>query len=365
MTDPRPGAFPPLTNDLFLRAARGEPVERTPVWIMRQAGRYLPEYRALRSEDEFFTVCRTPELACEVTLQPLRRFDLDAAIIFSDILVVPQALGLEVQMIPGKGPTFPEPLAGPADLQRLVRPRVERDLKYVFDALTLTRQEIGGKVPLIGFCGAPWTLMAYMIEGGGSKTFAGSKRWLFDHESDSHDLLQLLTDVCVEYLIGQIDAGAQAVQVFDSWAGLLDPNTFSQFALPYLRQITRRVGEARPGVPRIVFAKDAHYALEWLTESDLDVIGLDWTHDPREARRRTGEGVTLQGNLDPCVLYAAPEVIRAHVRDMIRGFGPVRHIANLGHGMHPEHSPEHAGVFIDAVHEFSEEWIAEGATHTN
>jgi uroporphyrinogen decarboxylase len=355
--DNQPRPFPELKSDRFLRAARREPVDRTPVWMMRQAGRYLPEYRALRSEDEFFTVCRTPELACEVTLQPIRRFPLDASIIFSDILVVPQALGMEVQMVKGKGPHFPEPLSGPDDLSRLVRPDVTRELGYVFDALTLVRHELQGRVPLIGFCGAPWTLMAYMIEGGGSKTFGRSKRWLFDYEQESHALLQLLTDVCVEYLVQQIDAGAQALQVFDSWAGLLDPATFGTFSLPYLRQIARRVAEQRSGVPLIVFAKDAHYGLESLSDSAYDVIGLDWTMDPRAARSRTGGAKALQGNLDPCVLYARPEVIRRHVRAMLQAFGPVGHIANLGHGMHPDHDPEHAGVFIDAVHEISEELV--------
>ena len=350
--------FPPLRNDRLIRAAHGQPVDQTPVWIMRQAGRYLPEYRALRSEDEFFTVCRTPELAAEVTLQPLRRFPLDAAIIFSDILVVPQALGLEVQMVKGKGPHFPQPLAGPDDLSRLHEPDVADELGYVMDAITLTRQKLEGRAPLIGFSGAPWTLMAYMIEGGGSKTFARSKSWLFRHPDASRHLLQRLTDVICEYLDLQIQAGAQAVQVFDSWAGLLAPDAFEAFSMPYLRQIARVLAERHPAVPRIVFAKGAHYALPALSETDFNVIGIDWTMDPASARTAVGREKALQGNLDPCMLYADPGTIRRAVRQMLLGFGPVGHIANLGHGMHPDHDPAHAGAFVEAVHEVSRELMA-------
>lgn len=345
--------YPPLSNDLILRAARREPTERTPVWIMRQAGRYLPEYRALRATDAFFDVVRTPELACEVTLQPIDRFPLDAAIIFSDILVIPQALGLEVQMVKGKGPHFPEPLRGPDDLKRLLDVDVREELAYVMDAITLTRKELGGRVPLIGFSGAPWTLMAYMIEGGGSKTFSASKAWLFREPEASHALLQRITDACAEYLIAQIEAGAQLVQVFDSWAGLLSPNAFATFALPYLTQIADRLAAAHPDVPRIVFARGAHYATTALSHTQYTVIGLDWTMDPRRARGQAGPRAALQGNLDPSALYAEPDVIEANVKDMLRAFGPVGHIANLGHGMHPDHDPDHARAFIEAVQEHS------------
>lgn len=323
--------------------------------MMRQAGRYLPEYRALRSEDAFFDVVRTPELATEVTMQPLRRFPLDAAIIFSDILVVPQAMGMDVRMVKGKGPHFPEPLQAPGDLGRLETPDVGEAFGYVFDALTLTRRELGGKAALIGFCGAPWTLMAYMIEGGGSKTFARSKTWLYRYPAAGQALLQRITDVLVPYLIGQIDAGAQAVQVFDSWAGLLGPTEFQTFALPYLRQIAQRVEAARPDVPKIVFAKGAHYALDDLAATDFDVIGLDWTMDPRAACRVVDGRAVLQGNLDPSALYAPPETIRREVRRMLTAFGPRGHIANLGHGMHPDHDPEHARAFVEAVQEISAE----------
>ncbi len=352
--------FPPLENDLFLRAARGESTERAPVWIMRQAGRYLPEYRALRAEEAFFDVCRTPELAAEVTLQPIERFPLDAAIIFSDILVVPQAMGMSVQIVKGDGPRFDEPLQGPDDLQRLVDPDVQTELGYVFDALTLTRKRLRGRVPLIGFCGGPWTLMAYMIEGSGSKTFSRAKSWLFRHPSAAHELLDRLADILIEYLVAQIDAGAQAVQVFDSWAGLLGPDEYETFMVPSLQRIGRELATQRPGTPRIVFARGAHHALDALAEAEFDVIGLDWTIRPSEARRIVGGRAVLQGNLDPCVLYAEPAVIRREVLRMLTEFGPTGHVANLGHGMNPDHDPERAGVFIDAVHDISEELRRKG-----
>ncbi len=345
--------FPPLQNDLLLRAARGEDTPRAPVWMMRQAGRYLPEYRALRAGEQFFKVCRTPALAAEVTLQPIERFDLDAAIIFSDILVVPQAMGMEVRMEKGQGPVFPEPLHEPDDLDRLVTPDVATELGYVFGALTEVRRALAGRVPLIGFCGAPWTLMAYMVEGAGSKQFARARSWLHRYPLASHELLRCLTDILADYLIRQVEAGAQAVQVFDSWAGLLGPKEFETFALPCLRDLAHRFKQAHPEVPCIVFARGAHHALKDLAATEYDVIGLDWTMDPVEARKQTGHKA-LQGNLDPAVLFARPSTIRTEVRRMLEAFGPRRHIANLGHGMHPNHDPAHARIFVDAVHEFSE-----------
>ena len=345
--------FPPLQNDTLLRAARGETTPYVPVWIMRQAGRYLPEYRALRATEEFFTVVRTPELATEITLQPIERFPLDAAIIFSDILVVPQAMGLEVQMIKGRGPVFPEPLSTPDDLKRLVQPDAKKELAYVYDALTLTRKKLNGRVPLIGFCGAPWTLMAYMIEGGGSKTFSKSKTWLFKYPKESHALLSAITDVLIDYVVNQVDSGAQLIQVFDSWAGLLSPQAFKEFSLPYLKRIAEALGRERPEAPKTVFAKGAHYALEDLSTSGYDVIGLDWTMSPQQARQRVGGRVALQGNMDPCMLYAQPDAIKEEVKTMLHQFGEGGHIANLGHGMHPDHDPEHARVFIESVREFS------------
>lgn len=345
----------PITNDLLLRAAGGEETERTPVWMMRQAGRYLPEYRALRAEEAFFEVCRTPVLAAEVTLQPIERFDVDAAIIFSDILVIPQAMGMNVEMVKGHGPSFPEPLRSPADLDRLREPNIEEDLSYVYDAIKLTVERLRGRVPLIGFCGAPWTLMAYMVEGGGSKHFVEVRSWLYRFEDAARELLSRLADVVARHLLGQIRAGARAVQVFDSWAGLLGPIEYEAFVMPSLVEIARRVKDAHPDVPAIIFPRGAHYALEMLDGSPYDVISLDWTMDPAVARERIGKRHALQGNLDPAVLFADPATIRREVRRMLERFGPRGHIANLGHGMHPQHDPEHARVFVDAVHEISEE----------
>nr|XP_057923328.1 uroporphyrinogen decarboxylase [Doryrhamphus excisus] len=357
-----PKDFPQLQNDTFLKAARGEPIQHVPVWCMRQAGRYLPEFREFRAGKDFFETCRSPEACCELTLQPLRRFPFDAAIIFSDILVVPQAMGMDVQMVPGKGPTFPQPLKDPEDLQRLsTKVDVDKALGYVFQAITLTRHKMEGKVPLIGFTGAPWTLMSYMIEGGGSTTHAKAKRWLYKHPEASRMLLRMLTDVIVDYLLGQVAAGAQALQVFESHAGILGPVEFQEFSLPYLHDIARRVKEklkeARQEVPMIVFAKDAHYALEALSQSHYEVVGLDWTIDPRTARERTGGKVSLQGNLDPCALYAPKERISDMVKKMLEGFGTRGYIANLGHGLYPDMDPEHVGAFVEAVHQHSKQMI--------
>ncbi|XP_033103555.1 uroporphyrinogen decarboxylase-like [Anneissia japonica] len=351
--------FPKLQNDLIIRAARGEKTERVPVWAMRQAGRYLPEFREMRAEHDFFNVVQTPSLACEITLQPIRRFQLDAAIIFSDILVINQALGMECVMVPGKGPTFPNPIVEPDDLKKLNKDvDVKERLNYVFSAITLTRQELKGKVPLIGFAGAPWTLMAYSIEGGGSNTYAKSKKWLYTHIDASHQFLQMLTDVIVPYLVCQVEAGAQLLQVFDSHAGILGKDIFCEFALPYLKQIATRVKESLrtksiEPVPMIVFAKGAHYALEELNNSDYDVVSLDWTILPQQARSLT-PNVSLQGNLDPCVMYCTKEVIQAKVEKMLSEFGSQRYIANLGHGMYPDFMPESLETFVNSVHEISE-----------
>eukprot|EP00013_Stygamoeba_regulata_P024623 CAMPEP_0177652872 /NCGR_PEP_ID=MMETSP0447-20121125/13395_1 /TAXON_ID=0 /ORGANISM="Stygamoeba regulata, Strain BSH-02190019" /LENGTH=361 /DNA_ID=CAMNT_0019156213 /DNA_START=66 /DNA_END=1152 /DNA_ORIENTATION=+ len=353
--------FPELKNDCFLRTALGKPCDRTPVWAMRQAGRYLPEFRAEREKADFFTICRTPELACEVTLQAAARFDLDAAIIFCDIMVIPQALGLEVLMLKGKGPSLPEPLLDPTHLTRLVeKVDIRAELGYVLDAVTLTRQRLEGKVPLIGFSGAPWTLMAYMVEGGGSKTWSLAKTWLYKHPKESHQLLQRITDVVVDYLVAKVEAGAQALQVFDSWAGELAPHIFFTFAFPYLQQIGRRIRE-RVGheVPLIVFAKGASYAIPQLAQdTEYNVIGLDWTIEPAEAVKLATtplEGkplrrVTLQGNLDPCALFAERDTLAEEVVRMLNGFGSASLIANLGHGMQPNHDPEHLKVFVDTIH---------------
>lgn len=360
--------FPVLQNDLILRAARGEKIERVPVWLMRQAGRYLPEFREMRAEHNFFEVCQTPELACEVTLQPIRRFELDAAIIFCDILVIPQALGLTVEMIPGKGPSFPEPLGSPDDLSRLnTSVDVDVALKYVFEAITLTRQRLEGKVPLIGFSGAPWTLMAYCIEGGGSNTFSKAKKWLYTQPEASHKLLQILTRTIVDYLVGQVAAGAQLLQVFDSHAGALGYDMFCKFCLPYLQQIAQEVKEkvrarSLEPVPMIVFAKGANYAIRELAKSDYDVMSLDWDIQPQVARSQAGTDLSFQGNLDPCALYSSKEEISSYVAKMLEQFGTQRYIANLGHGIYPDFNPEHVGAFIDSVHRHSERMNKEGTS---
>lgn len=346
-------SFPPLKNDRILRTARGQTTDRTPVWMMRQAGRYLPEYREIRESHDFFDVVETPELAAEVTLQPVDRFPVDAAIIFSDIMTVPQAMGLTVEMVSGQGPTFPRPLDTPDEMERLVEPDVEEELSHVFEALRVTRHKLDGRVPLIGFSGAPWTLMAYMVEGGGSKSYRAARSWLYQHPDASKALLERTTEVVIDYLTHQIEAGAQMLQVFDSWAGLHGAETFRTFCLPYLEEIATAVKAEHPNVPLVVFAKGAHYALDALSETDYDVISLDWTMDPAAARSQIGDRSVVQGNLDPCALYGSPDAIRREVQHMLAGFGPHRHIANLGHGMLPDHDPEHAGVFVEAVHEHS------------
>lgn len=353
--------FPPMKNDTLLKAARGEKTDHVPIWVMRQAGRYLPEFREVRKTSDFFTMCQTPELACEVTLQPLRRFDLDGAIIFSDILVVPQALGMTVEMVPGKGPVFPEPLVTPDDLKKLNRtPDLQKTLGYVFDAITLTRTKIDGKVPLFGFCGAPWTVVAYMIEGGGSKNYAKAKAWLYRYEEAVSDLLDIVTDVSIDYLVEQVRAGAQILQVFDSWAGELSKPTFDKFVLPRLTKIASSVKaklkeQGLEEVPMVIFAKGAHYALEALAETEYDVIQIDWTIDPAVARKRVGPNKTLQGNMDPCALYGDESVIREQVQKMVESFGTHRWIANLGHGMHPDHDPERLGFYVEEIHRQTKE----------
>ncbi|KAI9348129.1 Uroporphyrinogen decarboxylase [Obelidium mucronatum] len=352
--------FPPLKNDLILRAAKGEKVERTPVWIMRQAGRYLPEFREARKRNDFFTICRTPELACEVTLQPIDRYEglLDASIIFSDILVVPQAMGMEVQMLEKVGPHFPKPLKTPEDLSLLItNPDIKETLGYVMDAITLTRTKLDGRVPLIGFTGAPWTLMAYMIEGGGSKTYSKAKTWLYKYSEASKELLGYLTDVCVNYLVAQVKAGAQMLQVFDSNAGELAPAEFNEFVLPGLLDIASRVKAQLKDLdleaPIVIFARNAEYALEDLNKSQYDVVQVGFTLAP-SAVRKIVKKKTVQGNADPSLLYAPVEKIKSAVEEMLDGFGTGSgYIANLGHGMYPDHDPEHLKAYLTAIKEYS------------
>lgn len=349
--------FPPLKNDLILKAAYGEPVERIPVWIMRQAGRYLPEFQEARSRHDFFTICRTPTLACEVTLQPLKRFDLDASIIFSDILVIPQAMGLNVEMVPGTGPVLPNPLRDPSDLARLIEPNVEEDLKYVGDAITLTRHKLEGKVPLIGFTGAAWTLMSYMTQGGGNSTMIKPRSWLYKYPEVSHKLLQLITNVIVDYLVMQVKSGAQLLQVFESHSDFLNDELFANYSFKYLKEISEKVRqrlkeENIPQVPMIAFPKGATMnSLEMLAKSKTyEVIGLDWTVDVAEARRRLGPDITLQGNLDPCALYASEQKVTDRGREMAMAFGKTRYIANLGHGISPDTPIASVHAFIKGVH---------------
>lgn len=360
--------FPPLKNDLILRAARGEETERAPVWIMRQAGRHLPEFRKLRESHDFFDFVRTPALAAEVTLQPVRRYAglLDASIIFSDILVVPQALGMTVEMLPGKGPHFPDPLVTPADVAKLkTHVDVQQELGYVFEAITLTRHQLDGQVPLIGFTGAPWTLLAYMIEGGGSKTLQLAKTWIFKYPEESKALLKRIADVCVDYLVGQIKAGAQLVQVFDSWAGELSEHDFAEFSLPTLVQISSGVRAALkkeniPEVPMILFAKGSNLQLDdFAQNAGYDVLGVDWVIAPRRARALVAGKTGLQGNFDPNLLYGGREAIEAHVKRICAEFkeghgGKCKAwIANLGHGITPGVDPEDVVWFLQCVHKYS------------
>ena len=339
-------------NDLFLRACRREPVERPPVWMMRQAGRYLPEYRAVRERADFLTMVATPELAVEVTLQPVDRLGVDAAIIFSDILVVPQAMGMALSVDEGVGPRFHHPLRAGGDFDRLRDPSPAEDLRHVLDALRLARRTLDGRVPLIGFAGAPWTLMSYMVEGQGTKSFTQAKRLLVQEPKRAHALLERLARAVGRFLVAQVEAGAQAVQLFDSWASALGPRDFREFALPYLAE-TVRMARAT-GVPVIAFAPGAGWALEEIaTKTGADVIGVDWQTDAAEARRRlAGWPVALQGNLDPCWLYAPPAVIRERTHEMLAAFGGRGHVANLGHGINPDVPVEHARAFIDAVKEW-------------
>jgi uroporphyrinogen decarboxylase len=344
----------PLVNDLFLRALRREPVERTPVWMMRQAGRYLPEYRAVRSGSNFLTMCRTPALAAEVTLQPIDLIGVDAAIIFSDILVVPEAMGCFLTLDEGVGPQFPTPIRSAAAVKGLRTIDPYTDLGYVLDALKLVKRELNGRVPLIGFAGAPWTLASYMVEGKGTKQFAIAKKMLFEQPAVAHDLLDRLANAVGEYCVAQVQAGAQAIQLFDSWAGALGPAEFREFALPYLARAAKIAKTA--GAPVIVFAPGATWALDEIADAtEADAIGVDWHIAPAQARKRLGNrAVAVQGNLDPCTLYAPIAEIERRTHAMLDEFGPIGHIANLGHGILPDISPAHAKAFVRAVQQH--EW---------
>jgi uroporphyrinogen decarboxylase len=355
-------AHAPLTNDRFLRALRREPVDCTPVWLMRQAGRYLPEYRATRAAaGSFLGMAKNPELACEVTLQPLRRFPLDAAILFSDILTVPDAMGLGLYFVEGEGPKFERPVRSAADIARLAVPDMGTELRYVMDAVSLIRRELNGSVPLIGFSGSPWTLACYMVEGGGSDNYATVKSLALNDPAAMHKLLEVTTDAVIAYLSAQRAAGAQALQVFDTWGGVLSPAMYREFSLRYLKRIAQELprGEGADRTPLILFGKGNGAYVEEMAATGTEGVGIDWTVDLGDAARRTSGKVALQGNLDPVTLYASPDAIRAEVGralDSYRdGNGGSRegHVFNLGHGMSPDMDPEHVAVLVDAVHAHS------------
>jgi len=346
-----PHDFPTLKNDLFLRALKGETVERPPVWMMRQAGRYLPQYMVLRRKYSFFERVETPELACEITIQPIDELEPDAAIIFSDILTVPQALGIDVDLVPGKGPVMGNPIKTEDDAFAILAEDVPEKLNHVMKAITLTRHELNGRVPLIGFAGAPWTLFCYMVQGEGSKNFDKAKAFLYQHPDASRHVMKELTKATIDYLRAQVEAGAQAVQLFDSWAGLLSPDDFNEWALPYLMEITQSIKD----VPVILFAKGAWYALERLSfKSGASALGIDWTIAPEFAREKTRNEITLQGNFDPTNLLAPIPEIEKKTRRMIDRFGTQRYIANLGHGILPHVPVDHARAFVDTVKNYSE-----------
>lgn len=346
-----------LKNDRFLRALLKQPVDVTPVWMMRQAGRYLPEYRASRAKaGDFMSLCMNPAFACEVTLQPLERYPLDAAILFSDILTVPDAMGLGLYFETGEGPRFKKTVSTLADIEALPIPDAQKDLGYVMDAVSTIRRELNGRVPLIGFSGSPWTLATYMVEGGSSKDFRKSKAMLYDNPQAMHLLLDKLAQSVTAYLNGQILAGAQAVQIFDSWGGSLSAAAYQEFSLAYMRKIVSGLIREHDGrkVPVILFTKGGGLWLESIADAGADALGLDWTCDIGEARRRVGSKVALQGNMDPTVLYANPQAIRQEVSNILASYGSgTGHVFNLGHGITPEVDPANAGAFIESVHELS------------
>ncbi|KAG4069151.1 hypothetical protein HA402_012004 [Bradysia odoriphaga] len=335
-----------LKNDLLLKALKGETVSRTPVWMMRQAGRYLPDYIKLRDKYTFFERCENPELATEITVMPVDQVGVDAAIIFSDILVVPQAMGMEVQLVEKVGPLLPAPIKTAQDLQRLCVPDVQARLHYVFEALKLTKKTLDGRVPLIGFGGAPWTLLCYMVQGKGSKTFDEAKAFCYQQPAVAHQLLQMITDTTIAYLKAQVAAGADTVQVFDSWGGLLSPQDFEIFSLQYIRQI---VAAMKDICPTIVFAKGAWFALEDMAATGAHGLGIDWCIKPELARQFAGSNITLQGNFDPAKLLAPIPEIEKAVKEMLKGFGKQRYIANLGHGILPNVPVDHAKAFVETV----------------
>lgn len=346
-----------LKNDRLLRALLRQPLDRTPVWIMRQAGRYLPEYRAIREKaGSFMDLCTNPELACEVTLQPLERFPLDAAILFSDILTIPDAMGLGLYFSEGEGPRFRDPVRDASAIRKLGVPDPEQDLDYVMDAVRLIRRELAGRVPLIGFAGSPWTLATYMVEGGSSRNFSAIKGLMYSDPGALEQLLGTLGQAVTRYLNAQVDAGAQALMIFDTWGGVLGPDAYRAFSLAPMAEIVKGLNRAQDGqqVPVILFTKGGGAWLEDIAATGCDGVGLDWTVSLGEARRRVGAQVALQGNLDPGILHAPPEIIRRGVAGALEDFGPGSgHVFNLGHGVTPDVSPEHVAALVEAVQELS------------
>ncbi|MEO2269085.1 uroporphyrinogen decarboxylase [Pseudoalteromonas pernae] len=349
-----------LKNDRYLRALAKQPVDKTPVWMMRQAGRYLPEYRATRSQaGDFMSLCKNAELACEVTLQPLRRYPLDAAILFSDILTIPDAMGLGLYFETGEGPKFERPVSSYEDVAKIAIPDPEDELGYVMNAVRTIRRELKGEVPLIGFSGSPWTLATYMVEGGSSKTFGKIKKMAFAEPKTLHLLLDKLADSVTSYLNAQVKAGAQSLMIFDSWGGVLSPRDYEEFSLRYMHKIVDGLIRENDGrkVPVTLFTKSGGQWIEKIAATGCDAIGLDWTIDIADAKRRVGDKVALQGNMDPSMLHASPERIREEVASILAGFGSGSgHVFNLGHGITPDVDPEHAGAFINAVHELSAQY---------
>jgi uroporphyrinogen decarboxylase len=341
-----------MLNDLFLRACRKQHVEYTPVWMMRQAGRYLPEYRAVRAKADFLTMCKTPELAAEVTIQPVNIIGVDAAIIFSDILVIPEAMGMHLEMVESRGPLLHNPIRTRTDVEALKVPDPDKSLRYVMDALATTKRSLAGRVPLIGFAGSPWTLAAYMIEGSGTKEFRHAKQMMLDEPETLIALLEKLATTIRYYLEAQLAAGADAVQIFDTWGGILTPDHYKRFSLDYIFKIVSSLH--RNGAPVIVFSKGANHSLKEISEIGADVVGLDWTVDMAEAHAAIGKRVSLQGNLDPSALYASPEKIRQEAGSILRKFGKnPGHIFNLGHGIYPDVPVDHAKALVRAVHDES------------
>ena len=338
-----------IKNDLFLRALKGENVERPPVWMMRQAGRYLPEFMELKAKYDFFTRCQTPELAAEITVQPIRRFGMDAAILFSDILVIPQAMNIPFEMKPNVGPWLPNPIRSQKDVDQVIVPNIEETLGYVLEAIKLTKEMLNGEVPLIGFAGSPWTILCYCVQGQGSKTFDKAKEFCFTQPIAAHSLLQKITDTTILYLKEKVKAGVDVVQIFDSWGGMLSPEDYQEFSWKYIQQIIDALKEE---APVIVFGKGCWFALEEMANSGASAIGVDWTITPENARKFTNNKVTLQGNLDPTRLFSPPKVIKTKVTEMINRFGKDKYIVNLGHGILPNIPLDNVKAFIDAVKEY-------------